>query len=213
MLGQVKRLLRWIQLMGVAGLIVVAILSLGFSYAEQEPDSPVPGKVTGAVFNDLNKNGLREAGEPLLTGWTISLYGSDGITLLAQEVTVEGGQYNFGGLTPAKYFVEVKLLGPEWENTTPVKQAGTLLYQNGESFNPLVDFGIAQAALPFIPSPAPASEKPSVQPVPSGGGVLPYTGAESEEKPLRPAILWAALGFALIAAGLGFVSEKANHKN
>jgi hypothetical protein len=35
-------------------------------------DAPVAGagSISGTIYNDLNKNGVRDAGEPPLVGWT-----------------------------------------------------------------------------------------------------------------------------------------------
>ncbi len=55
------------------------------------------------VWNDLNQNGLQEAGEPGIPGVAVSLYGADGTTLLATTQSDAFGTYMFTGLGPGKY--------------------------------------------------------------------------------------------------------------
>ena len=33
---------------------------------------PNPGTITGKVYDDLNNNGMHDAGEPVLSGWTVT---------------------------------------------------------------------------------------------------------------------------------------------
>ena len=68
---------------------------------------------TGFKFHDLNANGVKDAAEPGLTGWTINAYldaNGNGIrdagenTIVATTVTGVGGTYTLS-LVPGKYIV------------------------------------------------------------------------------------------------------------
>jgi hypothetical protein len=71
------------------------------------------GAIGDFVWNDLNNNGIQDAGEPGVPGVTMKLYdpGPDGLVgggddiLLATTTTDANGYYIFPNLDPAKYFV------------------------------------------------------------------------------------------------------------
>lgn len=67
-----------------------------------------PGLFLGDfVWEDLNNNGLREAGEPGIDGLTVRLYQTSNLTVpLATTKTVVGA-YQFSDLMPGEYVVEV----------------------------------------------------------------------------------------------------------
>ena len=78
--------------------------------------------VTGAKFNDLNGNGVRNIGEPGLGGWTIYVdYNDNGVFDSDTEpsaVTNAGGTYTIFSVTPGVWKVrEVGQAG--WVNTYP----------------------------------------------------------------------------------------------
>ena len=52
-------------------------------------------------------NGIRDSGEPGLSGVTVSLYAEDGTTLIATKTTDSDGRYLFPMLAAGKYYVEV----------------------------------------------------------------------------------------------------------
>jgi photosystem II stability/assembly factor-like uncharacterized protein len=56
--------------------------------------------VSGVAYNDLNDNGVQDAGEPGLAGVTIQLFNTLG-TLIGQTTTATDGSWSFTGLTPA----------------------------------------------------------------------------------------------------------------
>ena len=58
------------------------------------------------VWEDLNGNGLQEAGEPGLMGVTVQLVSATG-TLLQSTLSTTNGAYSFSGLTPSSYQVRV----------------------------------------------------------------------------------------------------------
>src|SRR5262249_26357320 len=75
--------------------------------------------ITGQVFNDLNFNGTRDAGEPGLPGWTLYVDSNNNGTLDAGEpstITDTNGTYTFN-LAPGTYRIrEVPQAG--WVQTT-----------------------------------------------------------------------------------------------
>ena len=75
------------------------------------------GTILGTKFNDLNGNGQRDAGEPGLAGWQITLQDDDG-NVLATATTDGNGAYEFSSLEPGAYRVdEVQQSG--WRQTYP----------------------------------------------------------------------------------------------
>jgi uncharacterized repeat protein (TIGR01451 family) len=96
--------------------------------------------VAGTAFEDLDGDGIREAGEPAIEGATVRL--TDGSTTLASFTTGSNGAYLFDGLFPGDYtvLVDETTLPQGMVATTPVNQAVTLA-----ATEPVdeVDFGFA----------------------------------------------------------------------
>src|SRR2546426_958341 len=101
-----------------------------------------PGTKSGVKFNDLNGNGVKDIGEPGLSGWTIRAYADDGDgTLSATEAaaapaasaTTDGtGSYTLT-LNPGTYVV-CEVLQPTWTQSRPANMkcaAGTGLGPGG----------------------------------------------------------------------------------
>jgi type VI secretion system secreted protein VgrG len=63
--------------------------------------------VHGYLFNDLNANKVKDAGESGLSGWTIMLVGTNGQhhSVSATTTTGANGEYSFTGLAPGTYTV------------------------------------------------------------------------------------------------------------
>lgn len=61
--------------------------------------------VTGNVFNDLNGNGIRDAGEVGLPGFSVFLDRTADGTIDATAVTNAAGDYSFGTLGPGSYII------------------------------------------------------------------------------------------------------------
>ncbi len=64
------------------------------------------------IWYDENNDGLQGAYETPLAGVTVSLYESDGITLIEKTLTSSDGFYRFNGLTPSSIYV-IKLDNPD----------------------------------------------------------------------------------------------------
>lgn len=93
-----------------------------------------PAKINGVKWHDLNVNGVRDPGEPLLTDWTFNLDGSS-----ASQTSDENGAFTFGGLHPGVHSV-AETLKPHWRSTSPL--SGTISgisLQSNETAN--VEFG------------------------------------------------------------------------
>jgi protocatechuate 3,4-dioxygenase beta subunit/uncharacterized protein (DUF2141 family) len=93
------------------------------------------GEIQGFKFNDLNRNGQLDEGEPFLDGWEIQL-----VDPARSATTSAAGWFSFGNLTPRQYTVR-EVLRPGWYNTTPTSQTVTV---NAESVT-FVYFGNTQA--------------------------------------------------------------------
>ncbi|GAB4181579.1 MAG: hypothetical protein Fur006_16750 [Coleofasciculaceae cyanobacterium] len=80
-----------------------------------------PGNLQGTKWNDLNGNGVQDAGEPGLAGWTIYLDQNNNGQLDTGEtstLTDDNGNYSFTDLTPGTYTV-AEVMKPGWQQTSP----------------------------------------------------------------------------------------------
>jgi uncharacterized repeat protein (TIGR01451 family) len=69
---------------------------------DDQASASLPGNnISGTVFEDQNHNGLRDAGEPIIFGVTITLSGTTGLT----TTTDTNGAYSFNNLSPGAYTV------------------------------------------------------------------------------------------------------------
>ncbi len=81
----------------------------------------VPGEIHGSVWHDLNDDGVRDAGEPVLEAWIVFLDTDDNGLLDAGEqstVTDANGGYSFVDLVPGDYII-ARLLPSQWVGTYP----------------------------------------------------------------------------------------------
>ena len=67
--------------------------------------------IGGRVWDDLDRDGVREGGEPGIDGLLARLLDSAGTSVLASQATSGGGFYAFEELASATYQVEVVPLG------------------------------------------------------------------------------------------------------
>jgi|GEM_PF-2571498 len=96
-------------------------------------------EIHGQKFEDLNANGIHDAGEPGLDGWTIELVDMNTGQIVATTTTAsidvngngaidpetESGLYSFAGLAPGPYEVrEIQQVG--WRQTTQQLSSGEL---------------------------------------------------------------------------------------
>ncbi len=87
------------------------------------------GSIAGTKFNDLNGDGIRQAGEPGINGWTITLTNDSGGVTTQTTAPSPDGSYNFTNLTDGNYTVGEVLL-PGWIQTAPaVSKTGSATYK------------------------------------------------------------------------------------
>jgi hypothetical protein len=103
--------------------------------------------IYGTKFNDLNRNKIRDSGEPGLANWTIRLVGFDKLTkpVVKRTATTDAdGNYGFPDLTPGHYIVSEELQRG-WLPTTPPARSVHLT----EGKIVVVDFGNRKPKLEF----------------------------------------------------------------
>jgi hypothetical protein len=88
-------------------------------------------------FNDLNGNGVKDAGEPGLAGWTIVLTKPDATTV--SMVTDALGNYTFSGLAKGNYTVN-EVVQAGWMQTAPMGGSYHFVVAAGQDI-PNADFG------------------------------------------------------------------------
>lgn len=101
--------------------------------------------ICGAKYDDLNGNGIRDAGEPGIDGWTIELTKPDGSTV--QEVTETGGGFCFSDLEPGDYTVR-EGARQGWIRTQPAGSGEyTIRLESGQSRHDVVFGNFREAEL------------------------------------------------------------------
>ncbi len=63
------------------------------------------GSISNFVWWDIDDDGVQDAGEPGVAGITVTLYESDGTTVINTDVTDASGEYSFTFLEPATYVI------------------------------------------------------------------------------------------------------------
>jgi uncharacterized repeat protein (TIGR01451 family) len=73
--------------------------------ATQTTALAVPGSISGTVYLDANKNGVRDTGEAGIPGVVVDLSGTNmlGATITQQQTTDSSGNYSFSNLLPGTY--------------------------------------------------------------------------------------------------------------
>jgi hypothetical protein len=101
---------------------------------------------TGTKFNDLNGNGIRDAGEPGLPGWEIHLDGFDGQgNPVNQSVVTDGGGSYVFIVNPGVYIVS-EVQQPGWTQSFPISGVYNIFLTSGE-IETGNDFGNFQQAI------------------------------------------------------------------
>jgi hypothetical protein len=109
--------------------------------------------ICGTKFNDLNRDGVKQGGEPGLSGWTIQLRYPGG-SVYATTVTDSLGNYCFTGV-PCGNWLVTEVHQPGWVPTTPTGAGHSLTTTTGSTTNG-VDFG----NFPCAPAPQPCVSAP-----------------------------------------------------
>ena len=106
LVGVVPMKMRLIQTLSAAGLLAIGLAACGGS-------SPVTiTSISGVVFDDLNKNNLRDAGEPGLKDWTLYLDSNSNNAFDAGErstLSSSTGAYSFSDVPAGPVKVGVHL--------------------------------------------------------------------------------------------------------
>ena len=96
------------------------------------PPNPETGEIQGKIWHDANGNGVRDAGESGLSGWTVYLDQNQNSLLdtgEASTTTNSNGDYSFKNLTPGTYTVG-EVLQPGWRQTYPHSSSHAALSVN-----------------------------------------------------------------------------------
>lgn len=78
----------------------------------------VPSEICGQKFNDLNGNGMKDQGEPGLSGWTIELDLNDDGSVDDSTITDSEGNYAFPSVPPGTHGI-TEILQQGWIQTFP----------------------------------------------------------------------------------------------
>jgi len=89
-----------------------SVPSIDFGYAGLR-------SISGVVFNDINANGVREAGETGVRGWSVTLVQGENATSMTE--TGADGTYRFESLSPGTYRVEL-IPQDGWKATTESRE-------------------------------------------------------------------------------------------
>jgi hypothetical protein len=118
-------------------------LAEGQSAAGRDFANFQPGIISGVKFHDLNANGVKDAGEPALAGWTIFIDADrDGVLDASEQslVTAQDGAFAFTGIGPGMVLVgELPQAG--WQRTTP-----EALHRVRSGYTAVADVGNVQLA-------------------------------------------------------------------
>lgn len=119
-----------------------------------------PGSISGTVFHDLNRNGIRDAGEPGLANWKVLLTGTKNLSALSDL----SGHYVFPDLFAGSYTVADR---PRygWVETTPPPQSYTFSLTSFNRNPGGADFGNTFSRRVVSMTPQPNSGNIGVHPV------------------------------------------------
>ena len=115
--------------------------------ADAQTVTPGGSAISGQKFSDLNGNGVKDAGDPGLQGWTIYLdANANGRHDPGEQSTVTdtNGEYSFGGLNAATYRID-EVAQDGWVQTYPTSSAHEVVLSEDQSIVD-VDFGNLEAA-------------------------------------------------------------------
>jgi len=94
-----------------------------------------PGSISGEVWDDINGNGVREAGDSGLAGWTIFI-DANGNGLLdtgeSQSTTTATGGYTFSSVNPSSITLKV-VQQTAWRATSPLSGIRTVTLRGGQN--------------------------------------------------------------------------------
>ncbi|MEZ6126918.1 MAG: LamG-like jellyroll fold domain-containing protein [Planctomycetaceae bacterium] len=109
----------------------------------------LPGKISGTLFHDVNNNGVRESGEGILSGWTVTLFDRQG-HLIASTTTNEDGGYEFRNVMPGNYLVTREQRSDWGPSAGPLDVARDLLINRLGLFFDQADFASWDGLTPLV---------------------------------------------------------------
>ncbi len=127
----------WTQTMPLSGSYTVAYALENFS-AGNDFGNFHGGSISGLKFNDQNKNGIEDQGEPGLANWTINLSGAQN----GQTTTAGDGSYSFTHLLPGTYTIS-EVQQDDWVQTYPGGAGTYSVTINADEDHTGIDFGNA----------------------------------------------------------------------
>lgn len=90
-----------------AGATLAFTMGFGAYYPNHDFGFAPAASLRGVVWSDANNNGIRDAGEAGVAGVTVRLLDETGTTVPGTTTTGADGSYQFSGLLPGRYVVEV----------------------------------------------------------------------------------------------------------
>ncbi len=160
--------------------------------------------ISGKKYQDNNFNGVRNAGDPFLGGWTIELISlRDGTkqTVVTKQNNPNKGSYAFTNLRPGRYIVR-EILQKGWLPVSPRSTFHTITTMSGDAINNL-DFGnntiknyavwrILNPNAPFVQAQSSEMALPNNLPTPdqssanAGGQTMPSIPVQTNPLPTPP---------------------------
>lgn len=128
----------WVQTAPLSPGTYTVLLTSGVNVTGENFGNFQLGSISGVKFNDLNGNGIRDAGEPGLSGWRIRL--SIGGNQVDSVVTDTVGNYLFANLAAGAYTVS-EAFQSGWVQTSPVSPATYAITINSGTVSTGKDFG------------------------------------------------------------------------
>ena len=107
-------------------------LEYGQSMAGKDFGNYLPASISGQKFEDLDGDGVKDASERGLDGWTIELVDPSTSQLVDTVVTSGGGLYSFAGLIPGDYELR-EVLQSGWMQTYPDPNLYSLTLISGDA--------------------------------------------------------------------------------
>jgi hypothetical protein len=131
----------------------VALVVLRAAVLEWLEDRRLMSSVAGVIYNDLDGDGTRDAGEGPLAGWTVYLDQNRNHVRDTGETSTQtagDGSYLFSNLAAGTYFIGEEVPS-NWEQTSP-GSAGTITGFGGGT-SPATPGGAQVEALPTVAPP------------------------------------------------------------
>ena len=103
-------------------------------------------EITGIVYNDANRNGVRDAGEAALTGRSVTAVPASGTGTSFTATSNSNGAYRLFGLPPGTYALQLTSQATAWVQVTPDGGRSRVVTVGAVETVAGVDFGQAQLA-------------------------------------------------------------------